>query len=173
MAVEIEFESLSLKDALDLAILVEDEARERYEEFISQMELHHTADSAAFFRFMAANEAKHGRELTERRQQLFGDQPRSVDRAMLYDVEAPTYDAARAFMSPREALDVAMAAERKAWSFFDRALAAVEDPGVRELFEELREEEVEHQQLVQEQLDKLPPARDVDPDDYVDPPRAL
>jgi len=33
----IDFASLSLKDALDLAVLVEEEARERYEEFADQM----------------------------------------------------------------------------------------------------------------------------------------
>ena len=69
----IEFSTLSLKDALDLAILIEDEARERYEEFVDQLELHHTAEAAAFFRQMAANETKHGAELSERGKARFGD----------------------------------------------------------------------------------------------------
>ena len=37
MTTEIDFRKLSLKDALDLAILVEDEAMERYNEFTDQM----------------------------------------------------------------------------------------------------------------------------------------
>ncbi len=171
MTQEIDFSDLSLKDALDLAILVEDEAMERYLEFTDQMVTHHTEDSAHFFRFMAANEKKHGDELRERRERLFGNQPPAVDRSMLFDVEAPEYDRARAFMSVHEALRVAFAAETKAYEFFDRALPRIEDPDVRELFTELRQEEIEHQDLVQAEMAKLPPEQNFDPDDFVDEPR--
>ena len=174
MAVDLDFDTLSLKDALDLAILVEEEAQERYEEFVRQMELHHTPQAADFFRFMAQNEAKHGRELAERREKMFGDAARDVDRSMLFDVEAPGFDEPRAFMSRQDALELALAAENKAWDFFNRALPRVADAEVRALFEELREEEVEHQQLVTSEMAKLSPATpDVDPEDYVDPPQAL
>ena len=50
----IDFSALTLKDALDLAILIEEEARERYEDFADQMEQHHTPEAGRFFRFMAA-----------------------------------------------------------------------------------------------------------------------
>src|SRR5664279_4105998 len=67
MAIQgIDFANLSLKDALDLAILVEDEAQERYEDFAAQMEQHRTPEAAKFFRYMVENEAKHGRELQTR-----------------------------------------------------------------------------------------------------------
>ena len=59
----VDFASLDLKDALDLAIMIEDEARERYEEFAEQMEAHHTPEAARFFRFMSSNEEKHRAEL--------------------------------------------------------------------------------------------------------------
>ena len=166
----IDFESLALIDALDLAILVEDEAQERYEEFAAQMEQHRTPEAARFFRFMAENEAKHGRELSARRQQLFGSAPRAVTRAMIFDIEAPDYDAARAFMSTRQAMAAAMASEVKAHRFFVAALPAIRDPEVRTLFEELREEEVEHQALVQAELDKLPADSGLSDEDFVDPP---
>lgn len=166
----IEFSTLSLKDALDLAILIEDEARERYEEFVDQLELHHTAEAAAFFRHMATNETKHGEELSERRKARFGDAPRTVTRAMLWDVEAPEYDQARMFMSARHAMNVALDAEVKAHDFFAAALPHVTDAEVRELFEELRQEELEHQALVRQHLAKLPPDPDVDPEDYADEP---
>jgi hypothetical protein len=97
----IDFERLSLQDALDLAILIEEEARDRYVEFQHQMESHRTPEAAAFFRFMAGNEEKHRAELASRRAARFGDAPRRVTRAMLFDVEAPDYDQARAFMLPR------------------------------------------------------------------------
>lgn len=166
----IDFSNLSLKDALDLAILVEEEAQERYEEFVHQMKTHDTGEAGEFFRFMAGNEAKHGAELTERRKRLFGDQPRSVKRSMLWDVEAPEYDEARMFMTPRQALEVALRCEEKAYAFFDAALPRLTEPDVRSLFEELREEEIEHQTLVKQQMAKLPAEEPADPEDYADGP---
>ena len=62
----IDFATLTLKDALDLAIRIEEEAYERYGELADQMDLHDTPDAAHFFRFMMANEEKHRAELTER-----------------------------------------------------------------------------------------------------------
>ena len=166
----IDFSSLQLKDALDLAVLVEEEAQERYEEFAHQMETHHTPEAAAFFRFMAENEAKHGSELRARRVKLFGDAPRGVTRAMLYDIEAPEYDEVRASMSPRAALETALRAEEKAHAFFVGALPGLKDPDVRALFEELRDEEVEHQALVQKQIERLAPETGVDGSAFEDEP---
>lgn len=174
MTIEIDFTKLSLKDALDLAILVEDEAQERYTEFAEQMEVHHTPDAAKFFRFMAVNEAKHGKELSERRQKLFGDESTDVDRSMLWDVEAPEFEEAHAFMTIREALDVAFEAEVKAYEFFDKALPEVNNQEVKELFAELREEEIEHQDLVKAEMAKLPEGGvEIDPNDYADEPTGL
>ena len=170
MAETIDFASLDLQDALDLAILVEEEAQERYLEFVSQMEQHHTPEAAEFFRAMAGNEETHGEELRERRQALFGDAPRRVSRAMLWDVEAPGYDEARAFMSARQAMAVALRAETKAQEFFVKALPHITDEDVRRLFEELRDEEVVHQTLVREALRNLPQEPDADPEDYEDEP---
>jgi len=167
---DIDFSKLSLKDALDLAILVEEEAEERYREFIEQMELHHSPGVARFFRFMAVNEAKHGSDLSERREKLFGDSPRDVDRSMLWDVEAPEYSEARAFMPVQEVLDLVLDAETKAYEFFDRALPEIEDEDVKALFVELRQEEVEHQNLVKKVMEKVEQGPDIDPDDFIDEP---
>jgi erythrin-vacuolar iron transport family protein len=173
MAREIDFPRLSLKDALDLAILIEDEAQERYIEFAEQMETYHTPEAGRFFRFMSNNEAKHGEALRSRRKARFGDVPAEVDRDMLFEVEAPGYERARAFMSPRQALSVALDSEIKAHDYFDQALGHVSDPEVKALFQELRAEEVEHQDLVRRELDKLPPDDGLDPEDFVDEPPAL
>ena len=166
----IDFATLTLKDALDLAVLIEEEAKERYEEFTAQMEAHHTPEAASFFRFMVGNEAKHEAELAARRSMLFGNSPRTVSRAMIFDVEAPDYDEARAFMSPHTALDSAYRCETKAHGFFVAALPRIQDPDVRALFEELRDEEVEHQEMVQAAMAKLPPESKVDPNDFADEP---
>jgi erythrin-vacuolar iron transport family protein len=172
MVKTIDFAKLSLMDALDLAILIEEEAEDRYREFVDQMALHHTPEAAAFFRTMAGNEHKHGEELLIRRRELFPTEVSRMDRSMLWDVEAPGFDQARAFMSARQAMEVALQGEITAHDYFDRVLEYVVDPEVRRLFEELREEEVVHQTLVRKELAKLPPAPDFNPEDYVDEPTA-
>ena len=166
----IDFSKLSLRDALDLAILVEEEAKERYEELAEQLEQHRTPEAAHFFRFMVENEAKHRADLAERRRVLYGREPSTVTRDMIFDIEAPDYDEARAFMSLRQALEVALRAEQKAHAFFVGAMPSASDPAVRALFDSLRLDEIEHQKLVQAQLDKLPPDPVAKPEDYGDEP---
>jgi rubrerythrin len=161
----IDFASLDLKDALDLAILVEEEAQERYVELVDQMEMHHTKGAATFFAAMARNEQKHGDELRARRRALFGDAPRRVTRAQLWDVEAPGYDEVRIYMSARQAMETALHSEIKAHEFFVNAIPHIHDAEVRKLFQELRDEEVLHQALVREAMrgvasDPEPPATD-------------
>jgi len=166
----LDLASLDLRDALDLGILIEEEAKERYEELAAQMQNQHTAQAAKFFLRMVTNEARHGEELSARRQELFGDAPRRVDRSLLWDVEAPSYETVHAFMTLREALSVALEAEVKAYGFFTDALKlAISDP-VRKLFEELRQEEVLHQELVKRELARVPPDPVVATEDYADEP---
>jgi len=166
----IDFARLSLQDALDLAILIEDEAKERYDEFAAQLKLHHTPEAAQFFITMAGNEAKHGADLQMRRHAIFGDVPRRVSRGMLWDVEAPDYDKSRMFMSARQAMEVALESEIKAHDFFADALGYVNNPEVRKLFEELRLEEIEHQELVKAVMASLPETDEVDAEGFADEP---
>ncbi len=168
----LDFATLDLRDALDLAVLIEEEARDRYQELAAQMENQHTVEAAGFFHQMVQNEAKHGQELAARRRELFGDAPRRVDRSLLWEVEAPGYETVHALMTLREALTVALEAEVKAFQFFSGALETpVADP-VRRLFEELRDEEIVHQDLVKKELSRLPPDPGLSPDDFADEPVA-
>lgn len=170
MTKTLDLSTLDLKDALDLAILVEDEAKGRYDELAAQMEIHHTREAAAFFRFMSENEARHGEELAARRKQLYGEAPRRVDSSMLFEIEAPEYEKVHAFMTLHEALNVAMAAEVKAhWFFTDALKLPIADP-VRKLFLELQEEEVHHQALVGREIAKLPPDEAAPPEEFADEP---
>jgi len=168
----VDFAALSLQDALDLAMLVEVEAQERYLEFVDQMQQHHTPEAARFFATMAQNEQRHGEELRARRRSLFGDAPSRVKRSMLWDVEAPDYDLPRAFMSARQAMQVALVSETKAHEFFVQALPQLSDPDVKRLFQELRDEELLHQSLVREAMRNLPESADPDPSAYEDEPVA-
>lgn len=168
----IDFSRLTLQDALDLAVLIEEEARDRYEEFAGQMETHRTPEAAQFFRTMVVNEEKHRAELAARRRDLFGDAPSRVQRTMLFDVEAPDYDEARAFMTARDALNAALRCEIKAHEFFAGALPNIQDAAVRALFAELRDEEVDHERLVRAQLHRLAPDDGFRADDFGDEPVA-
>jgi rubrerythrin len=166
----IDFAGLSAQHVLDLAILIEEEAEERYEELCHQLETHRTPDAAAFFRRMAWNEATHRARLLERRTRLFGDAPRMMTRALLWDVEAPEYDEARAFMTVRDAMETALRSEEKAHAFFVEALRHVQDPQVRALLTELRDEEVDHQRMVRRELDRLAGQPAIDDEDFTDEP---
>ena len=172
MSIDIDFADLTIKDALDLGILIEEEAKDRYQELADNLDVHNTGEAAQFFRFMVTCEAKHGEELQEKRRELFGEEPSSVDRSVLWDVEAPGYESTKTFMTLRDALEVAMAAERKAFEFFDGALVEVTDSEVRELFTVLRQEEVEHMEMVREQMKKVPAGDGFDPADFADEPVA-
>ncbi|NCF23683.1 MAG: rubrerythrin [Gammaproteobacteria bacterium] len=156
MSTRLDLSKLSLMDALDLAILIELEAYERYKMFASQ--LGHTGgyDAGAFFASMAENEAKHGSELAERRKSLFGNAPARLTLDDLYDVEAPEMGAAHRGMSTLDAFEVGLDAEKRAHDFYDMALPGISDPEVIELFTELRDEETEHVEMLQEAMAKLP-----------------
>jgi rubrerythrin len=161
----LDYRTLSLQDALDLAIAMEEEARTRYDEFTRIAGGRYPGDAADMFRAMAGYEAKHGAELAERRRELFGDVPARITAELLDDAEAPDRGTPRVFMSARQAMEVALASEEKAWDFFDGALRHVTDAKIRALFEELRDEEARHAAMVRERLERLPPGPDVEEDE--------
>ena len=165
----VDFASLTLMDALDLATLVEEEARERYDEFTRVVGGRYAGDAPDMFRKMATYEEKHGAQISERRRKLFGDAPRRVSRDDVFQVEAPDPTATRVFMSARQAMEVALEAEQKAHAFFVSALPHIVDPDVKALFEELRDEELQHQSYVKERIAKLPEGPDVEEDEADEP----
>lgn len=156
MSTRLDLSKLDLMDALDLAKLIEMEACHRYQMFASQFGHTGGYDAGAFFASMAENEAKHGQELEARRKALFGDAPARLTLDDLFDVEAPDMGAPRRGMSTLEAFEIGLAAEKKAHDFYDLALPGIKDPEVRDLFIELRDEETEHVEMLQEAMAKLP-----------------
>lgn len=168
MAKELELSTLNLQDALDVAVLIEKEAEERYQLFADMLG---TVDAADFFVNMARNEGKHGAELAEKRRSLFGDKPSRITEDMIEDIEAPDQGEPRPFMSARHALEVALKSEVKAYNFFDQALEGIRNPEVRKLFKDLRKEELEHQMLVKKERLKYPDTLepDIDPNDVETP----
>ncbi len=166
---KIDFAKLDLKDALDLAILIEEEAKERYQEFQKIVGGRYQGDASDVFRTMAINEEKHRAELEERRQKLFKNAPRRVDRSWFEEVEAPDRGKPRVFMGPKQAYQVALESEEKAHDFFAQAAKYVKDPEVKKLFEELRGEELEHQAFIKKAMAKLPAGPDLEEEDADEP----
>ena len=167
---------LTLMDALDLASLIELEARKRYTEFAESLGVRGVDDAGAVFRSMAVNEDKHCVEIAERRVALFGNQPAKVRIDDIFDVEAPDVGDVRWNMSAFKAYQLALYSEQKAFAFYDEALEYVTQPDVKALFEELRDEEADHVRMLEEIIAKLPPSAALDledEDDYPNrPPRS-
>jgi len=165
MSARVDISKLTLMDALDLASLIEVEAFQRYTHFAEAIGRRLTNDAGGFFASMAVNEKKHGDQLAERRRELFGNKPAKIRLEDIYDVEAPDVGAPSWNMSELKACQVALAAEKKAYAFYDAALPGVKQADVKALFEELRDEEAEHIQMVEAIIAKLPPSAAIDLED--------
>ena len=158
MASMIDFAKLDLRGAFDLAIMIEEDAQMRYEDFARAFAGKASA-AATVFRDMAVNEAKHCRQLEERRREIFAqDPPRieisvkdeedGVERAELGELEDGPITA-------RQALEIALEAEVRAYEFYKNALPALKNEDVRKFFEHLMEEENEHQDLLRKKLGSI------------------
>jgi rubrerythrin len=172
MSTRLDLARLSLMDALDLASLIELEARKRYTEFAESLGSRGVDDAGAVFRSMALNENKHCEEIAGRRLALFGDQPAKVRLDDIFDVEAPESGDVRWNMSALKAYQLALHSEQKAFAFYDEALESVHQPDVKALFEELRDEEAEHVRMLVRIIANLPLSAEVglEDEDY-DPNR--
>jgi rubrerythrin len=74
-------------------------------------------------------------------------------------------------MTPRDALQMALAAEERALAFYTGLASAAIDPAVKKLAEDFVEEELEHVELCRRLLRRYP-LPSVTPDDDPDPPLA-
>lgn len=165
MSTRLDLSRLSLMDALDLASLIELEAKQRYTEFAESLGTRGVDDAGAVFRSMAANETKHCEEIATRRLALFGNQPARVSLDDLFDVEAPSTGDVRWNMSAFKAYQLALHSEQKACAFYAEALDHVTHADVRALFEELRDEEDEHVRMLVKIIANLPPSAEVELED--------
>lgn len=156
MPLNVDLAGLAPADALDLAVLIEEEARQRYIELAELMdEVYGNDEAAAFFAEMSAKEEAHGRELWARRERSYPDAPHRIDGSLLDTIEVPDSSGVHPALSVRGCLEIALTAERKAEAFFRAALPAVTHPEVHALFAGLAEEEVEHQALLAARVSSL------------------
>lgn len=157
MKSKITLKELKLDQALDLAIQIELEAKERYEEFARQVGQNHENDAGHFFKSMAENEAKHAELLKAKKKEICGTDATVLTLEDLYEfqeIEAPEFDRAESFMSAKKALLIALDCEVKAHDFFEKAEALVNDEQIKALFNELKNEELEHKAMVEAILEK-------------------
>ena len=154
------------------AFAIEKEAAERYTDLAGQMEVHNNLEVADLFRKLAGIEAKHVAQVEEMNG---GRPPREIslwEETPWIDAESPealAYDEAHYLMTPHQALELALQGECYAAEFFADVAASAKDETVRQMAEELAQEEREHVTLVEKWLARYPkPDRDWARDD--DPP---
>jgi len=155
MPVEIDFAKVSPVGVLDIAIGVEQEAEEHYDGLVQRMERQGNGEAAALFRRMAGLEKLHRDQVAARRKELFGDAPKDLEHRYPWAVEVPDDRAVDGQLALHDALELSLAAEIRAYDYYDGAIAYVTDDVTEKLFVELREAERGHQQMLQRELDRL------------------
>lgn len=140
------------------AIAIEREAAERYAEFAGRMADGGNDAVAEVFDRLARFENQHLEKLlkTTRNVQIAEIEP---DQFRWLDAGAPETSARELvfrLMTPRNALMIALAAEKRAEAFFERVLMTAADPALRALAREMAADEIQHIALVEQMLERTP-----------------
>jgi rubrerythrin len=164
----------TIDELMAQALAIEREAVERYTELADMMEQHNNPEVAEMFRKMAQYEGHHVEQILRQMGWSKETAPRrhSANWGSFESPEAVPVDEVHYLMHPWHALQLALAAEQRAEAFFAGLVRDAPTDAIRRAAEEMRLEEAEHVELVQEWLAKVPkPEADwsVDPD----PPRYI
>jgi rubrerythrin len=151
----LDFTKLTLHDAFDFAIMLEEDAQLRYEQ-LARLVGDDPGGVGQVFRMMVENEAKHRSDLVARREALFRDDPPRIEISLMdASVERPEVDDDALPKTARAALEVTLAAERRAHAFYGNVLARITDPELRAFFEGLRRDEAQHAALIERKISRL------------------
>ena len=128
------------------AIAMEREAAERYSEFAERMEDEGRDALAQVFANLADAEAAHLESLALRTAgvvlpEIAPGRYRWLDNGA---PETPAREFIYRMMTPRQALAIALHAERRAQAFFEHVFWTAQDPALRALAKEMAAEEREH-----------------------------
>jgi rubrerythrin len=148
----------SLAELYGHALAIEREAAARYDEFARFMEDHDNVPVARLFARLAGLEREHAARI-EARAGTAGVPPTETWEHSWIDARAPETTAHEflfRLMSPRDALELALAAEERARDWFERVCDASTDPQVRAFAASLAQEEGEHVAWVRRALDAEP-----------------
>lgn len=140
------------------AIAIEREAAARYSELAQQMSDRNEDAVAEVFSALAREEAEHLQAL-ERRTEGVALPSLAAGQYQWLDAAAPETAAHEwlfRLITPRQALHIALDAERRAEAFFEGALIAAQDPALRTLAREMALEEREHIRIVERLIERTP-----------------
>jgi rubrerythrin len=143
------------------AIAIEREAAERYAEFAQHMADEGNDEVAKLFRMLAVFEAEHLETLQARTRGVKVPQIEPGEYAWL-DAGAPetaAHDLVFRLLTPHQALEIALEAERRARDFFAEVKETATDPALRALAQEMAMEEAGHIAMVEQALAKTPDAQ--------------
>ncbi|MGY6587470.1 MAG: ferritin-like domain-containing protein [Wenzhouxiangella sp.] len=157
------------------AVVLEDEAAERYDELADAMDNHNNAEVAALFRKMAGYSRLHRAEAVDHARQHAGGLPPLKSWEFHWpDDESPesaNLTLSHYLMTPHQALELALQAECSARDFYAGVAERSELPAIVELAREFAEEEGEHAEALEVWLKRFPKTQD-DWDHDPDPPAA-
>ncbi len=159
----------SLAELFTLAYQIEADAVERYTLLADQMETHNNPDLVRVFRDLARAEGIHAEEIRQQAGDI--DVVARARGATGWKGESPEeadLSVAHYMMTPWHALQMALAAEKRALAFFTGIVETATDEKIKKMAGEFVEEEAEHVNLVHRLLRRYPPpsstwARDPDP----------
>jgi rubrerythrin len=159
----IKFAELDLRGAFDFAIMIEEDAQNRYAELARRLG-NDPGGAGDVFRKIAKTEAVHRRTLVERRAAIFAADPPRIEISVAAEgVERPAVDDDDLPTTARGALEAAVAAERRAEVFYAEVAPTAKDPAVRAFLEQLMREETEHAAILEQEIARLGPAAPREP----------
>ncbi len=134
----------SIDELMDIAVAMEDEAAQRYDDLASRMGVQGEADLAALFRQLAELERRHGRGLVAWTQREERRAP--VPKAFRWQLPETFGDESGSEpLTPHRALSIAVRNEERAFAFYTYLAAqAADDEVVRMRAESLAREELNH-----------------------------
>jgi rubrerythrin len=153
MTLDLDFSKLSGTDVLDMAIAIEDEAEVYYQQLADWVR-DGDPEVRTFFQRMAGLEQRHRTQIVEERKRLFGDAPKSNAEKVSWAVEMPDFDQVPNDATLRQAFEVALESETRAFDFYAGALEYALDEKIAALFEDLRRAEAQHKRLLLEEMDR-------------------
>lgn len=162
----------SYQSLMALALAMEHEATQRYEELADAMEVHNNRAVAELFRKMARIESLHAEQIMT--SMGWSAPPPTPDTPAWPGFEAPETvpsDEIHYLMKPWHALQLALAAEQRAEAFFARMADTLDDEAARKAAIEFRDDERQHVALIRSWLENVPRpdedwAHDPDPPRY-------
>ncbi|WP_041717891.1 ferritin-like domain-containing protein [Alkalilimnicola ehrlichii] len=153
------------------AVVLENDAAERYDELADAMETHNNPEVCELFRRMAGYSRLHLQEATEHAEKHAGGLPDLKPWEFQWpgeeSPESGELDQSHYLMTVHHALKLALAAETGARDFYGQVARSTRNDEVRALAEEFTAEEAEHAELIEEWLKRYPAPEegwDEDPD---------